>query len=216
MDFRQARINMVESQIRTVKVKDARVLAALRRVPREAFLPERLRAVAYVDDDLCLGRERYMTEPMVLARLLQAAEIGPRDAALAIGCTTGYAVALLAQLAESVVGIECDPAFVADCDRALTRLGVDTAAVVEGDLTLGYPDQAPYDVILIEGRCADIPRGLVDQLAEGGRLVTVTDEDGVGKAILIRRSGAAAGSRILFDAHIPRLAAFDRAPVFRF
>ena len=216
MDFRQARINMVESQIRTVKVKDARVLAALRRVPREAFLPERLRAVAYVDDDLRLGRERYMTEPMVLARLLQAAEIGPRDAALAIGCTTGYAVALLAQLAESVVGIECDPAFVADCDRALTRLGVDTAAVVEGDLTLGYPDQAPYDVILIEGRCADIPRGLVDQLAEGGRLVTVTDEDGVGKAILIRRSGAAAGSRILFDAHIPRLAAFDRAPVFRF
>ena len=215
-DFEQARHNMVECQIRTVKVNDARVVEALRAVPREAFLPDHLKALAYVDEDLRIKGDRYMMEPMILARLLQAAEIGPRDAALAIGCGTGYAVALLARLAETVVGVEPDGAFVAASDAALSRQGVDNAAVIEGDPTQGYPRQAPYDVILIEGRCADVPKSITDQLAEGGRLVSVIDERGVGKAMLMRRSGGAIGSRVLFDAQVPRLAAFDRAPAFQF
>jgi len=215
-DFEQARINMVECQIRTVKVTDAGILDAMRSVPRETFLPEKLRSVAYIDEDLRVRGDRHMMEPMVLARLLQAAEIGPGDTALAIGCTTGYAVALLARLAETVVGVEADSEFVAACDRTLAALGVDNAAVVEGDLADGYPQQAPYDVILIEGRCTEIPRRITDQLAEGGRLVAVIDEQGVGKAVLMRRSGGAVGSRVLFDAQVPRLKAFDRAPAFQF
>lgn len=215
-DFEQARQNMVECQIRTVRVTDAGVLAAMRSVPREAFLPAQLKSIAYVDEDLRINEDRYMMEPMVLARLLQAAEVGPGDTALAIGCTRGYSVALLAQLAETVVGLESDGVFVAASDATLSSLGVDNAAVIEGDLAQGYARQAPYDVILIEGRCASVPQGIVDQLAEGGRLVTVTDEGGVGKAVLMRRSGGAVGTRVLFDAQVPRLKAFDRAPAFQF
>lgn len=215
-DFEQARQNMVECQIRTVRVTDAAVIAALRAVPREAFLPAHLKGIAYVDEDLRLGGDRFMMEPMVLARLLQAAEIGPGDTALAIGCTRGYAVALLSRIAETVVGLECDPDFVSACDRTLSSLGVDNAAVIEGRLEEGYSRQAPYDVILIEGRCGAIPAQIVDQLAEGGRLIAVVDEGGVGKAVLMRRSGGVVGSRILFDAQVPRLKAFDRAPAFQF
>jgi len=215
-DYEQARHNMVECQIRTVRVTDAAVIDALRAVPREAFLPAHLKAIAYVDDDLRLNDERFMMDPMVLARLLQAAEIGPGDTALAIGCTRGYAVALLSRIAETVVGIESDPEFVAASDAALSALGVDNAAVIEGKLDEGYARQAPYDVILIEGRCAEIPRRIVDQLAEGGRLIAVTDDKGVGKAVLMRRSGGVVGSRVLFDAQVPPLKAFDRAPAFQF
>lgn len=215
-DYERARLNMVECQIRTVKVTDAGVIDAMKSVPREVFLPEHLRSVAYIDEDMRVRGDRYMLEPMVLARLLQAAEIKRGDTALAIGCTTGYAVALLARLAETVVGVEADSEFVAACDRTLAALGVDNAAVVEGPLDEGYPQQAPYDVILIEGRCAEIPRRITDQLAEGGRLVGVIDERGVGKALLMRRSGGVVGSRVLFDAQVPRLKAFDRAPAFQF
>lgn len=215
-DFEQARHNMVECQIRTVKVTDAGVIEALRNVPREAFLPAQLKSIAYVDEDLRVSEDRFMMEPMVLARLLQAAEIGAGDTALVIGCTRGYAVALLARLAETVVGVESDAGFVAACDTTLSSLGVDNAAVIEGDLAEGYPRQAPYDVILIEGRCGEVPQRIVDQLAEGGRLLTVTDEGGVGKAVLMRRSGGAVGTRVLFDAQVPRLKAFDRAPAFQF
>jgi protein-L-isoaspartate(D-aspartate) O-methyltransferase len=215
-DFEQARQNMVECQIRTVRVTDAAVIEALRSVPREAFLPAHLKSIAYVDDDLRLNQDRFMMEPMVMARLLQAAEIGAGDTALAIGCTRGYAVALLARMAETVVGVESDPDFVAASDAALSALGVDNAAVIEGDLAQGYPRQAPYDVILIEGRCAEVPQNIVDQLAEGGRLIGVIDDHGVGKAVLMRRSGGAVGTRVLFDAQVPALKAFGRAPEFQF
>lgn len=215
-DYDQARQNMVECQIRTVRVTDAAVIEALRTVPREAFVPAHLKGIAYVDEDLRLDHDRFMMEPMVMARLLQAAEVGPGDTALAIGCTRGYAVALLSRLAETVVGLESNADFVAASDAALSALGVDNAAVIEGDLAQGYPRQAPYDVILIEGRCAEIPANIVDQLGEGGRLIAVIDDHGVGKAVLMRRSGGAVGTRVLFDAQVPPLKAFDRAPEFQF
>ena len=216
LDFDQARQNMVESQIRTNKVTDERLIAALRTVPREAFLPEGLKSVAYIDEDLHLGDGRYMTEPMVLARLLQAADVGAGDAALVIGCTTGYAVALLAQLAETVVGIDDRAELVSAAENNLSALDINNAPVIERPLTEGYPQQAPYAIILIEGRCGDVPATITDQLASGGRLVTVIDEDGVGKATLIKRSGDAVSSRVLFDAQVPPLACFEREPAFVF
>lgn len=216
LDFDQARTNMVESQIRTNKVTDERLIAAMRTVPREAFLPESLQGVAYIDEDLHLGGGRYMTEPMVLARLLQAAEVGPSDAALVVGCTTGYAVALLAQLAETVVGIDDRAELVGAAEKNLSALGIDNAPVIERSLTEGYPKQAPYAIILIEGRCGEVPEALTSQLAPGGRLVTVIDDNGVGKATLVKRSGDIVSSRVLFDAQVPSLACFERKPAFVF
>jgi protein-L-isoaspartate(D-aspartate) O-methyltransferase len=216
LDFEQARNTMVDCQIRTSRVRDPEVIEALRVIPREAFVPDRLKEIAYVDEDLRLAGERYLMEPMVLARLLQAAEIDPGDTALAIACTTGYSVALLARLAETVVGVEPEADFVDVADRVLADLGVDNAAVIQGAPAEGYPRQAPYDVILIEGRCAEVPRRITDQLADGGRLITVLDERGVGKATLMRRSGDNIGTRTLFDAQVPPLKAFQRAPAFQF
>lgn len=216
LDFDQARNNMVDCQIRTLSVTDAQVIEALRSVPREAFVPEHLKAIAYVDEDLRLAGDRFLMEPAVLARLLQAAEVDPGDTALVIGCTTGYSVALLARLAETVVGVEPERDFVAVADRVLAELGVDNAAVIEGDPIEGYPRQAPYDVILIEGRCGEVPQRITDQLAENGRLITVVDERGVGKATLMRRNGDAVGARTLFDAHVPPLKGFQRKHMFQF
>jgi len=214
LDFDKARGNMVENQIRTNKVTDERLIAALRLVPREIFVPAALQGIAYVDEDLDVGGGRYMTEPMVLARLLQAAEVGPEDTVLVIGSTSGYAVALLAQLAETVVGIEDDAELVDAADKNFAALGIDNAVVISMPLAEGYAKQAPYDVILIEGRCEVVPDVITRQLAPGGRLVTVTDDRGVGKATLIRRSGDTISGRVLFDAQVPALACFARKTEF--
>ena len=215
-DYTQTRQTMVDSQIKTVKVTDDRIIEALRKTPREDFLPAHLKSIAYVDEDLRIKGDRYLTEPMVLARLLQAAEVSISDAALVVGCTTGYAVALMATLADTVVGVEDDAEFVAQADQNLSARGIDNAAVVEGPLPEGYKRQAPYDVILIEGCCGHVPDDMVAQLAPGGRLVTLTDDRGVGKAILMRRSaGGAVGTRVLFDASVPPLRSFVREPEFQ-
>lgn len=215
-DYTQIRQTMVDSQIKTVKVTDDRIIEALRKTPREDFLPEHLKSIAYVDEDLRIKGDRYMTEPMVLARLLQAAEVSVSDAALVVGCTMGYAVALMSTLADTVVGVEDDAEFVAQADKNLSARGIDNAAVVECPLHEGYKRQAPYDVILIEGRCGQVPDGMIEQLALGGRLVTLTDDLGVGKAILMRRSaGGAVGTRVLFDASVPPLRSFAREPKFQ-
>ncbi len=215
-DFVAARRAMVESQIRTVKVNDERIVAAMRALPREAFVPAHLRPIAYVDEDLRIKGERHMTEPMVLARLVQAAEVAPTDAALVVGCTTGYGVALLAALADTVVGVEDDADFVAHADRALAALEIDNGAVVQGRLADGYPRQAPYDVIVIEGRCGEVPERIVTQIAPGGRLVTVLGPRHAGKATLLHRAaGGAIGRRALFDASMAPLRSFARAAPFQ-
>ncbi|MBN35441.1 MAG: protein-L-isoaspartate O-methyltransferase [Rhodospirillaceae bacterium] len=217
VDFAQARHAMVESQIRTVKVTDDRILAALRNLPRELFVPEHLKSIAYVDEDLRISGERYMTEPMVLTRLLQAAEIQASDAVLVVGCNSGYGVALVSHLADTVVGMDDDADLVALADRALSALEIDNGVVLQGNMTDGYAKQAPYDVIVIEGRCGQIPEDITSQLANGGRLVTVGEEQGVGKAMLMMKgAGGNVGRRVLFDANITPLRIFAREAVFQF
>ena len=207
---------MVESQIRTVKVRDDDLIEALRTIPRERFVPEHLRAIAYIDEDIRIAGDRYLTEPMVLARLMQAAAIGPDDAVLVIGCTTGYGVAVAAQLAASVVGLDENADMVAEAEGNLAGLEIYNGVAVSGDMRRGYPEQAPYDVIVIEGRCDDVPAALTGQLSVGGRLVTVLDRSGVGKAVMMRRgAGGAVSRRVLFDASIPRLGSFRREREFQ-
>jgi len=217
MDFAIARHNMVESQIRTNKVTDPALVVALESVPREAFAPQAMRAIAYVDEDLPIGNGRYLMEPLVLARLLQAAEIGPGDAVLDIGCATGYSTALIAKTAASVVAIEADGDMVARANQTLAELGIHNAAVIQGDMAGGYAKQAPYNVIVLGGAAAQVPDRLTDQLAEGGRLAAViTDQGGIGRATLMTRVGNIVSRRIIFDAATPALPGFARAPSFVF
>lgn len=211
MDYAIARHNMVEGQIRPNGVTDPAVIEAMAAVPREAFAPRHLRSVAYADDDLEIGNGRILMEPMVLARLLQAAEIDPSDVALEIGTGSGYATAVLSRMVSTVVSVESDLELVKGASTTLISLGVDNAAIVSAPLVSGYPAQAPYNVILVNGAVEFIPDALLEQIAPGGRLVAVLDKGGQGTAVLYTRSGNAVGHRRLFDANIPLLPGF-RAP----
>lgn len=206
------RLNMVESQLRTNKVTDPRILKAMAEIPREAFVPERLRGVAYVDEDINLGDGRFLMEPMVFARLAQAAAIAGTDVVLEIGAGCGYGTAVLARLASTVVALESAAPVAATAASLLSGQGVDNAIVVEGALAGGHPAQAPYDVIVFSGAIVEPPAAILTQLAEGGRMVAVTRGDsGPGRAILWTRRAGVVGARTLFDANTPLLPEF--APV---
>jgi protein-L-isoaspartate(D-aspartate) O-methyltransferase len=208
---------MVESQLRTNKVSDTALLEAFGGVPRELFVPEPLRGIAYVDEDIALENGRFVMEPMILARLLQAARPEPDDVALDLGCATGYATAILSRLVATVVALEGEPALAAEANRTLSELEIDNAVVVEGPLTTGYPKQAPYNVIVVGGAVAEIPPAISDQLADRGRLVAVVKADaGMGRATLVQRNGGVVASRILFDAAAPMLPGFEIEPGFVF
>jgi len=216
-DFAAARHNMIEGQIRTNKVTDPALLDALAALPREQFVPVERRSAAYVDEDLRLSGDRFMMEPMVLARLLQEADPTRTEVALDVGCGTGYATAVLARLAATAIGLESDAALVRAATETLARLAIDNAIVVEGKLADGYAKHGPYDVILVNGAVTEFPPALLDQLAEGGRLVGVRRPgSGPGAAMLmLKRHGAVAG-RTLFEAATPYLSGFAPKPRFVF
>ncbi len=216
MNFAVARRNMVDSQIRTNRVTDTDLIAALLDVPRERFVPASLRGVAYVDEDIPLGGGRFVIEPMVGARLLQDASIRPGDRVLVVGCGTGYLCAVVCRFARSVVGLESDKALAAMATALLGDLGATNVSIVCGRLKDGRSGEAPFDVIVIEGAVSEIPDSLLAQLAEGGRLVTVVTRDEVGRATLVGRVGGALSRRVLFDAATPDLPGFEMAPHFAF
>ena len=215
-DFAAARKQMVDSQLLPNKVTDARLVEAMGAVPREAFLPQTLRGVAYMDEDLQVAPGRYVIAPMVFARLLQAAAVRDTDAVLDLGCASGYSAAVLAKLASVVVAVEEDAALAGQATANLAATGVENAAVTTAPLHAGYPAQAPYDVIVIEGSVEEVPAVLLEQLAEGGRLVTVLAGRGIGKATLYARKDGIVGHRQLFDAGLPPLPGFAREAGFVF
>lgn len=219
MDYAAARRSMVENQIRTNRVTDPLIIAAMSELPRETFLPPAVRGIAYVDHDVPLGNGRSLMEPLVAARLLQLAEIGPGDVVLEIGANVGYLSAVIARLASAVLALENDAVLAKQARAALAELAINTVTVVEGDLRAGYAKQAPYDVIVINGGVTHVPTPILDQLAEGGRLVAmVLGEDGVMRGTLFLRSGTVVSSRAAFEgatALLPVLATATR-PAFQF
>lgn len=216
MDFELAREMMIDGQLKPNQVNDPRVLDAFRAVPRELFVPAALKGVAYIDEDMEVAPGRYLLEPMVLARMIQAANPGPRDVALDIACGTGYSAALLAQLAGAVVAVEEDQELVDRATGTLLDLRYDSVVVVKSPLTQGWAEQAPYDVIVINGMVEDVPQALLDQLNENGRLVAVENMRGVGKAMLYIKEGGIIGRRELFDAASPLLPGFVKPRGFVF
>lgn len=215
-DFAALRRLMLESQIKTNKVTDGRVHEALLAVPREDFVPEALKPVAYVDEDLSIGGGRYLVEPRVFARMLQEAAIRQTDKVLDLGAGAGYTSAVLGHIAGQVVALEADAGLADKAKAALAGLGLGNVAVVVGDLTKGHAAAGPYDVILLEASVPEVPAALFTQLAEGGRLIAVLRDGPIGVATLYTKVGGVVGSRPLFDAATPPLPGFARPAAFVF
>ncbi|KAA5602022.1 protein-L-isoaspartate O-methyltransferase family protein [Blastochloris sulfoviridis] len=218
IDFVTLRRNMVNGQVRTNGVTDPALIAALLEIPREAFVPESQRALAYRDDDLPIGGvgPRYLLEPLTLARMIQALGLQPGDRVLDVGCGSGYSAALVARLAQSVVALEADPVLSGDAVRLLDRLAIGNAAVASGPLAAGWPKAAPFDAILLEGAVEQVPQALFGQLKDNGRLIAVVGCGGSGRAVLYRSLGGTISSQALFNAAIPALPGFEKPKGFAF
>jgi protein-L-isoaspartate(D-aspartate) O-methyltransferase len=211
-----ARANMIESQLRPNKVTDERVIGAFAQLRRELFVPERMRGVAYIDEDLPLGGGRYLMQPMVAARLLQTAAVDARDTALVVGAGVGYEAALLSFLARSVIALEDNPDLARFGRAALVEHGIASVTYVEAPLAAGHRQKAPYNVILFGGAVAEIPEEIGAQLGEGGRMVAVlrAPATGLGRATVIVRTGGVLAHRVIFDAATPLLPGFVPKPAF--
>jgi protein-L-isoaspartate(D-aspartate) O-methyltransferase len=218
--FSTARQKMVDGQVRPSDVTDVRIIDAMLAVPREAFVPQNQRALAYLDLDLDVGEggraKRFLIKPVVIAKMLQAADIKDTDEVLVVGCASGYLAALVAKLARHVTATECEPSLVAKARDVFAELGIGnvtakTAAAAEGDSA-----NAPYDVILLNGATEIVPDGLYRQLKEAGRLVGVFAITQPQRAVIVTRSHDDFGNRALFDAAIPVLPGLERPPAFVF
>ncbi|MFY9821304.1 MAG: protein-L-isoaspartate(D-aspartate) O-methyltransferase [Thermoanaerobaculia bacterium] len=177
IDFQTLRNRMVDRQIAGRGVRDPRVLEAMRTVPREAFVPENLAEYAYDDSPLPIGEEQTISQPYVVALMAEALEVGPEDKVLEIGAGSGYAAAVLSRLGREVYAVERHESLAREAGERLARLGYASVHVRHGDGTLGWPEHAPYDAIVVAAGGPDVPPALLGQLAQGGRLVIPVGPD---------------------------------------
>ena len=208
MDFSLARKNMVESQIRPNGITDVALVSALSSVEREKFVDQARASIAYLDKDLAIGNGRFLLSPMVFGRLLQLAQITSKDLVLDIGPGTGYSTAVIAQIAESVVGVEQDKQFCDASSQILIDMGVINAAIICGKHGDGVASEAPFQVIVINGLVSQVPQALFDQLASGGRLVAVVGERDAARLTVYHKQDEQLSSRAAFDANAPALVGF--------
>jgi protein-L-isoaspartate(D-aspartate) O-methyltransferase len=227
INFERARATMVESQLRTDKVTDRRILSAFGTLPRERFLPENKRQLAYSDASLEVwpsidgAPARFLLAPVVLARLIQLAAVEEKDAVLDVGCATGYSTAVLARLARIVTAVEAEPELATAAREALQELGAANVTVMEGALARGAPESGPFDVIVLNGSVPEVPDTLFAQLKEGGRLCAIIAacRDGrprQGKATLFVKVDGEASGLPHFDANARPLPGFAPSPSFTF
>ena len=207
-DFRSARFNMIEAQIRTNDVTDVRIHAALDAVARERFVPAGRRALAYADVPVEIAPGRYLLDPRSFAKALQLVRVEADDHVLDVGCGTGYSAAVLARLAKSVVALEQD----ADLVRIASGLleSQPNIQLAQGALIEGFAAGGLYDVIFVNGAIETQPDTLLSQLEEGGRLIAFLQSGAQGRAALYLKEHGQIGRRFEFDANVPMLAGFKK------
>ena len=211
IDFAHARKTMVDNQLRTSSITDRRILNAMGKVPRELFVPEARRDLAYIDAAQSYTgygvATRYLSAPVPFARLVQLAEIGAADTVLDVGAGTGYSTAVIAELAGHVIGVEAEAHLAEHGRDALASLGLTNVEIVVAPFETGVPAKGPYDVIIIEGSIAAVPKTLLEQLRDGGRIATLIRTGRTSVAHLYLKTGKDITSRAGFDAGMPSILA---------
>lgn len=205
---------MVQSQLRTNAVNDPRVVTAMGIVPREKFVPDAVRRLAYRDTAVGIGNGRYINLPIATGKLLTEAYLTPADRVLLIGAAGGYTAAVLARLVASVVAVESDADLAAHARDALAGIG--NVTLVEGPLEAGHAAGAPYDVLLVDGAVEALPESLVAQVAAGGRIVTGLTERGVSRLASGRTIKDGFGLSAFADIDCVALPGFSRPRGFTF
>lgn len=216
INYAQAREAMVEQQVRPWDVLDVRVLETLSRLPREAFVPEVHRALAYADIELPLGHGQKMMKPVVEGRTLQALAIQPDEEVLEIGTGSGYLSACLGALARDVVSLEIDPDLAAAARSRLDATGLGTNVRIETADALHYATERRFDAVCVTGAVAEVPAQFLQWLRPGGRLFVVRGRSPVMEAVLVRNDVNAARIDSLFETDLPYLTGAAPAPQFVF
>jgi protein-L-isoaspartate(D-aspartate) O-methyltransferase len=217
MNLEQARSNMVEQQIRPWEVLDQDVLDLLYAVPREQFVPEKHRALAFSDLEIPIGEGERMWMPKMEARVLQELGLRKSDRVLEVGTGSGYFTALASHRASHVYSVEISPTLAAFGRANLERHGVDNVTLEIGDAARGWPKHAPYDAIVLTGSTPLLPRGFIEQLAVGGRLFAVVGEPPAMTAQLVVETVPGAWHATgLFETVLAPLVNAERAPRFKF
>lgn len=217
MSIEQARFNMIEQQIRPWDVLDQGVLSLLAVVKREDFVPAEHRAKAFFDTEIPLGHGQFMLPPRVEARFLQELDVRKHERVLEVGTGSGYMAALLAHKAREVVSVEVQPELATAAIANLRRASITNAVVLEGDASKGLPTQGPFDVIVLSGSVASVPKALLAELKVGGRLIAIVGQEPVMRATIVTRVGDQEFRNVeVFDTVAPRLSGFDEPSRFTF
>ena len=215
-DFTQRRVTMVDTQVRPSDVTKFPILDAMLSVPREAYVEEAKRDLAYADMPIDLGGGRQLLDARAISKLLEALTPSPTDLVLEIGAGAGYTTAILARMAEAVVAVEEDEDLARDAEAVLSEQGVDNAALVQGPLIDGSAKHGPFDMVMIFGGVNAVPDAIVDQLKDGGHIAAIFMEGAVGEARVGVKTGGRISWRMAFNATAPLLPGFAKAPSFAF
>ncbi len=213
-DFQARRVKMVDGQLRTTDVTSHAVLDAFLVVPRESYVSDAKRELAYLDMEIAVAPGRYLMEPSPLAKLIQLADMQSTDHILDIGTATGYGAAILANIGATIVALESNSELADTAKANLAAANITNVEVMTGPLTAGAASKGPFNVILIEGAVAQVPKALFDQLADDGRLVAVEGEGLSGVARLYVKSGQIVSGRRGFNLSVKPLPGFELAPQF--
>ncbi len=213
-DFADRRRMMVDTQVRPSDVTKYPIIEAMLAVPREAFVPDAQAEVAYADQNVPLGQGRVVLEARTLAKMLDALDVRGDELVLDVGCGLGYSTAVIARMAQMVIGVEEEDHLASEAQEILSDSNADNAIVHVGPLAEGAGEHGPYDVIIVEGGVEVLPDALLAQLKDGGRIAAVFMSGALGEVKIGYKSGTRISWRFDFNAGAPVLPGFARASEF--
>lgn len=213
-DFTTRRTMMVDTQVRPSDVTKFPIIDAMLSVPREAFVPADQKEAAYVGENLTLASDRVILEPRSFAKLLDILDIKPTEVVMDLGAGLGYSTAVLAHIADFVVGVEAHADLATDAQATLSEQGVDNAAILEAPLAEGAAKSGPYDVVILQGAAEVVPQAILDQIKDGGRIAAIFAEGALGVARIGYKLDGRINWRDAFNASAPVLSGFEKKAAF--